>query len=196
MSLKQNVNFIKEEMGNDEKMLVGILRLESWFKRYKIPLIALVIGVMILSLGYIGNNYYQEKKQQEISSLYEKSLIGDKNAIVALKNSQSKLYDLYLFQKAVETNDKEILKTLESSKDPIIAKFAKTQNASLNQNLDILNSQASNDFGYLQAAFLEIQAGKIQEARAILSKIQNDSLVRDFANALEHLSIQGVNNVQ
>ena len=83
---------------------------------------------------------------------------------------------------------------MESSKDSIIAQFSKLQNASLSQNLNALDSKESGDFGYLQAAFLEIQAGKTQEAKVILSKIQNDSPVRDFANALEHLSIQGINN--
>lgn len=196
MNLKQNVDFIKEEMSNDEKMLEGLIRFESWFKRYKTPLIALLVGVIVFALGYMGNNYYQENKQQELSRLYEKALKGEENAITSLKNSQSKLYDLYLFQKALKDNDKESLKSLESSKDPIIAQFSKVQNASLNSNLSILDSQEANDFGYLQAAFLEIEAGRIQEAKVILSKIQNDSLVRDFANALEHLSIQGTSNAK
>ncbi len=196
MSLKQNVDFIKEEMSNDEKMLEGLIRFEGWFKRYKIPLIALAIGIIIFTFGYMGNNYYQENKQQELSSLYEKALKGDESAIASLQKSQSRLYDLYLFQKALQSNDAETLKTLESCKDPIIAQFARLQNASLNQNLSILDSKESGDFSYLQAAFLEIQAGKMQEAKVILSKIQNDSHVRDFANALEHLSIQGAHNAQ
>lgn len=194
MSLKQNVDFIKEEMNNDEKMLEGLIRFESWFKRYKTTFIALTIIILVLIFGYMGNNYYQETKQQEISSLYKKALEGDENALLALQNSKSKLYDLYLFQEALKTNDEKTLKTLESSKDSIIAQFSKLQNASLSQNLNALDSKESGDFGYLQAAFLEIQAGKTQEAKVILSKIQNDSPVRDFANALEHLSIQGINN--
>lgn len=194
MSLKQNVDFIKEEMNNDEKMLEGLIRFESWFKRYKTTLIAFAIVILVLIFGYMGNNYYQETKQQEISNLYEKALKGDENALLALQNSKSKLYDLYLFQEALKTNDEKTLKALESSKDSIIAQFSKLQNASLSQNLNALDSKESGDFGYLQAAFLEIQAGKTQEAKMILSKIQNDSHVRDFANALEHLSIQGINN--
>ena len=196
MSLKQNVDFIKEEMSNDEKMLESLIRFEGWFKRYKIPLIALLVGIVVLIFGYMGNNYYQENQQQKLSNLYEEALKGDENAITSLKNSQSRLYDLYLFQKALESNDKETLKKLESCKDPIIAQFAKSQNASLNQDLNTLDSKESGDFGYLQAAFLEIQAGKSKEAKVILSKIQNDSPIRDFANALEHLSVQGNNDVK
>ncbi|WP_297578265.1 hypothetical protein [uncultured Helicobacter sp.] len=196
MSLKQNVDFIKEEMSNDEKMLESLIRFEGWFKRYKILLIALLIGIVVLAFGYMGNNYYQENQQQKLSNLYEEALKGDENAIISLKNSQSRLYDLYLFQKALESNNKETLKKLESCKDPIIAQFSKSQNASLNQDLNTLDSKESGDFGYLQAAFLEIQASKSKEAKVILSKIQNDSPIRDFANALEHLSIQGNNDVK
>ncbi|WP_297812706.1 tetratricopeptide repeat protein [uncultured Helicobacter sp.] len=196
MSLKQNVDFIKEEMNNDEKMLESLIRFEGWFKRYKTALIALAILAIVLTFAYMGNNYYQESRQQKLSNLYQEALKGDEKAITSLKNSQSRLYDLYLFQKALKSNDKETLKTLESCQDPIIAQFAKLQNASLTQNLDTLDSKDSGDFGYLQAAFLQIQANKNQEAKEILSKIQNDSPVRDFANALEHLSIQGDANAK
>ena len=65
------------------------------------------------------------------------------------------------------------------------------QNASLEKNLAVLNSKDSGDLGYLQAAFLEIQAGNTQKAKEILSKIKNDSPIRDLANALAHFSIKG-----
>ncbi|MCI5968953.1 hypothetical protein [Helicobacter sp.] len=192
MSLKQNVEYIKEEINNDEKMLEGLLRLENWFKRYKLALFTLLGILIIIAIGYISNNYYQENKQQNLANAYEKALQGDENALVMLKNSKSRLYDLYLFQNALKTNDTTALKTLESSKDSIIAQFAKTQNASLHQDLNALNSQNSGDFSYLQAAFLEIQAGNLQKAKEILAKIKNDSPIRDLTNALTHLSIKGV----
>ena len=47
MSLKQNVNYIKEEINSDEKMLEGLIRIESWYKRYKIPLIILVALLVV-----------------------------------------------------------------------------------------------------------------------------------------------------
>lgn len=196
MSLKQNVEYIKEEINNDEKMLEGLLRLESWFKRYKAVLLT-SFGILVVAIiGYIGNSYYQENKQQNLANAYEKALKGDEEALKALKDSKSRLYDLYLFQGALKSNDVSTLKTLESSKDPVIALFAKTQVASLEKNLNALNSQKAGDFGYLQAALLEIQAGNLQQAREILSKIKNDSPIRDLANALTHLSIKGIQNAK
>ncbi|WP_299548554.1 hypothetical protein [uncultured Helicobacter sp.] len=196
MSLKQNVEYIKEEMNNDEKMLEGLLRLESWFRRYKSALLTL-FGIFIIAIvGYFGNNYYQENKQQNLANAYEKALKGDESALKVLKDSKSRLYDLYLYQNALKSNDTDTLKVLSNSKDPIIAQFAKAQVASLSKDLDMLNSQNSGDFGYLQAALLEIQAGNLQKAREILTKIKNDSPIRDLANALTHLSIKGIENAK
>ncbi len=196
MSLKQNIEYIKKEMDNDEKMLEGLLRFESWLKRNKTTLLMLLAVLIVASVSYVGNVYYQKNKQQTLAEAYDRALKGDENAVAILKDSQSRLYDLYLFQHALKSNDTATLKTLETSKDFIIAQFAKTQNASLNQDLNVLNSQSAGDFGYLEASFLELQAGNPQKAREILSKIKNDSPIRDLANALTHLSIQGIHNAK
>ena len=50
MSLKQNVEYIKEGIDNDEKMLEGLLRFEGWFKRNKNLLIAIAI---LIVFGFI-----------------------------------------------------------------------------------------------------------------------------------------------
>lgn len=192
MSLRQNVNYIKDEFNNNEKMLEGLIRFEKWFKHYKIPIIVLVAALISWLVVYNIMSYYQEKQQLKIANFYEKALLGDEMAIQSLKESQSKLYDLYLFQKALFANDKATLEQLQSSKDPIIAKFSKYQNASLNRNIEVLNLQDSTEFGYLQAAFLEIEKGDFKEAKNILEKIQNNSPTKDIANALEHLTIKGI----
>ncbi len=196
MNLKENVRYIREEMVSDEKMLEGLLRFESWLKRYKNILIGIAVLIVIFVAGYVGNQYYQAAKEQKIANDYAQALKGNTTSIESLKNSQSKLYDLYQFQKALQTNDTQALKTLESSKDPLIAQFAKIQKASLESDFSVLNTQSTGDFGHLQAAFLEIQKGNLQSAREILTKIPNDSPIKDLANALEHLSIKGIKNAQ
>lgn len=192
MSLEQNVHYIKDELNNNEKILEGLIRFESWFKRYKILIVVLLATLVSWLVVYNIMNYYQEKQQLKIANFYEKALLGDEIAIQSLKESQSKLYDLYLFQKALSSNDKATLEQLQSSKDPIIAKLSKYQNASLNHNIEVLNLQDSTEFGYLQAAFLEIEKENFKEAKNILEKIQNNSPTKDIANSLEHLTIKGM----
>ena len=68
MNIKQNVDYIKEEMQNDEKMLESALRLESWFRRNQKPLIALVVILVLFGIGYSANTWYQANTQQKISN--------------------------------------------------------------------------------------------------------------------------------
>ena len=93
-------------------MLEGQIRIESWYKRYKIHLIILVALLVVGGVGDSLNNYYQEQQSQKNAQFYQKALMGDENAIASLTDSQIKLYDLYLFQKALKEQDANTLKTL------------------------------------------------------------------------------------
>ena len=173
MSLEQNIHYIKEEFNKDEKLLASMIRFEKWIKRYKIYLIILAVFILGSIIIYTANEYYQEYQQQQISKLYDKSLLGDEESIQKLKQSQSKLYDLYLLKQAITNNNENSLDYLQSSsKDPFIAKLAKYQNASLKRDIRTLALKDSTELGYLEAAFLDIQKGNLQEARDILIKIQ------------------------
>ncbi|PZT48031.1 hypothetical protein B6S12_06085 [Helicobacter valdiviensis] len=187
MSMKQNLNFIKEEINNDEKMLEGLIRFEGWFKRYKIPLIALAVFVILLGIGYYANGIYTNMQNEKNYNFYSQALQGDEKALNSLKESKSKLYDLYLFKNAIGNNDSKTLKSLESSKDPIIARFAKAQNASLNKDTSTLSQNSLGEFALLEAAYLQIQKGDFKAADAILLKIPDNSPTKEIANALTHL---------
>ena len=187
LNLKQNVEFVKTEMQNDEKMLVGIFKFESFLRRHKKSIIAFIAIFILATIGHYANIYYQNYKADKLSSAYEA-------ALKILEDSKSKLYDLYIFQKAIKDSNKEALEKLQNSKDPLIAQFATMQSASLSENIKGLDSKAAGDFGILQAAFLELKASNTTKAREILSKIPNDSPIREVANALEHLTIKGIKN--
>ncbi|CAM2974602.1 hypothetical protein [Helicobacter burdigaliensis] len=187
MSMKQNLDFIKKEINNDEKMLEGLIRFEGWFKRYKTPLVILVVFMVLLCIGYYANGIYTDMQKQKNYNFYSKALEGDKEALQSLKNSKSKLYDLFLFKEAIASNDNDTLKTLENSKDSIIAKFAKAQNASLNKDIPELSQSSSGEFALLEAAYLQIQKGDFKAADTILLKIPDNSPTKEIANALMHL---------
>lgn len=185
--MKQNLDFIKKEINNDEKMLEGLIRFEGWFKRYKTPLVILVVFMVLLCIGYYANGIYTDMQKQKNYNFYSKALEGDKEALQSLKNSKSKLYDLFLFKEAIASNDNDTLKTLENSKDSIIAKFAKAQNASLNKDIPELSQSSSGEFALLEAAYLQIQKGDFKAADTILLKIPDNSPTKEIANALMHL---------
>ena len=194
MSLKQNVEYIKEGIDNDEKMLEGLLRFEGWFRRNKNIIIALVILILFGFIGYEGNKIYTQNKENKIALAYENALNGDKTALETLKSSKSKLYDLYQFQEALKNKDIKTLKALGDSKDLMIAKLAKYQYATLSKNQQALITDDLETLGYLQSALIDIQNKKYKEAKQTLEKIQNNPQTGEIANALGHLNIQGNSN--
>ncbi|MDA3967527.1 MULTISPECIES: tetratricopeptide repeat protein [Helicobacter] len=193
MDFKKGLGYIKEEIDSNEKMLEGVFRLESILKKYKMPLIAIIVATIVFTIGYTANSYYKENKQQELSSLYTLALQENKEAIAKLEESKSSLYDLYLFQKAVKEGDTEILNKLKDSKVAILAKFAEYQSASLDKNKTELEN-STIDFAKLQLALLNIQEKNTNEAKTILEQIPDDSFVKEIAKELEHLSIKGETN--
>lgn len=193
LDFKKGLGYIKEEIDSNEKMLEGVFRLESVLRKYKMPLIAIIVAIIVFTIGYTANSYYRENKQQELSNLYTLALQDNKEAIVKLEESKSSLYDLYLFQKAIKTQDLETLKQLKNSKVDILAKFASYQSASIEKNKKELKS-SSIDFAKLQIALLDIQEKNINEARIMLDQVPNDSFVKEIAKELEHLSIKGETN--
>lgn len=193
LDFKKGLGYIKEEIDSNEKMLEGVFRLESILKKYKMPLIAIIVATIVFTIGYTANSYYKENKQQELSSLYTLALQENKEAIAKLEESKSSLYDLYLFQKAVKEGDTEILNKLKDSKVAILAKFAEYQSASLDKNKTELEN-STIDFAKLQLALLNIQEKNTNEAKTILEQIPDDSFVKEIAKELEHLSIKGETN--
>lgn len=191
MSLKQNVEYIKEGIDNDEKMLEGLLRFEGWFKRNKNLLIAVAILIVFGFIGYEANKIYADNKSEKNAKAYEMALKGDEKSMEMLKNSKSKLYDLYRFQNAVSSKDINTLKELQSSKDAMISKLAKYQYATLSKDSQALMDNDLESLGYLQNALIQIQNGKYKEAQEALNKAQNNPQTEEIANALKHLNLKG-----
>ncbi|MGP1449864.1 MAG: hypothetical protein ACTTJS_01895 [Wolinella sp.] len=199
MSLKENVNYIKEEIGQEEKMLEGLIRFEGWFKKYKLPLLALTGLIVATIIGSSGYEYLKEREAQKISAIYSKLLENpDDSALLAkLKSSGSTLYELFLFHKGSQNSDKAILEGLKDSKDEIIASLAAYQLASLSKDSSQLATYTQKDktlFGdlaFMGRAYLLMGEGKIAEANEILQKIPADSPIKSVAKFLEHYTLKG-----
>lgn len=190
MDFKKGLGYIKQEIDTNEKMLESAFRIESVLRKYKTPLIIIITAIIVFLVGYNANNYYKEIKQEEFSKLYTLALKDDKDAIKKLEESQSHLYDLYLFQRAIKTEDIDTLKKLENSKVSLIAQLSRYQSASIEKNKDALKD-SNIDLGKLQAALIDIQNKNLNEAKTILNSIPDDSFVKDISRELEHLSIKG-----
>jgi len=88
---------IKEELKQDEELLVKVFKLEKFVKKYKKPLIAAAVILILLVVGYKTYNYIQLQKVIKANNALD-SLLANPNDKEALKivKEDKKLYQLYL----------------------------------------------------------------------------------------------------
>ncbi|RAX58941.1 hypothetical protein CCZ01_01755 [Helicobacter monodelphidis] len=199
MSLKENINYIKEEISTEEKFLEGLIRAESWYKRYKNIFILIIVVAVCSFLGYRLMSWYQEEKRFDSFMLYSEALKEQQGGKkwLALQETGSTLYDFLLLSTALKTHNQEDLKQLSNSKDGFIAAFSAYEESSLKGDIsgfDVLLKRENLEpsFKYaamLQKAYLLLEENRIQEAHQILLQIPQTSGVYSIAQALKHYGV-------
>ncbi len=198
MSMKENISYIKEEIGQEERMLEGMIRLEGWFRKYKRAVFALLSAILVFWIGAAGYDYYRESRAQKAYAIYEQLLQNPDNAelLEKLKQSGSGLYELFIFQEASQKGDEAALATLLDSQNEIIASLAQYQLASLHKNPEELAQYTQKDrplFGDLariSRAYLLMNEGRIAEAKEVLAIIPDTSSIKTIAGFLGHFGLQ------
>ena len=198
MSMKENISYIKEEIGQEERMLEGMIRLEGWFRKYKRAVFALLAAILVFWIGAAGYDYYRESRAQKAYAIYEQLLQNPDNAelLEKLKQSGSGLYELFIFQEASQKGDEAALAMLLDSQNEIIASLAQYQLASLHKNPEELAQYTQKDrplFGDLariSRAYLLMNEGRIAEAKEVLAIIPDTSSIKTIAGFLGHFGLQ------
>jgi len=196
--MKGNIEFIKEELSNEEKFLEQVVKAERFYKKYKKHIVALAIVAIVGILGYVG---YDMKKSHDLkvsNEAYLKLLKNpaDTQAIDILKSKNPSLYEVYLFKKAIEKNDIKSLKKIASKNILVISNIAKYQAAALQKNerdlykYELDQKSLLKDLAILDEAYLLYSKNSIENAREKLSSIGKDSLVYPYAQFLLHFGIK------
>jgi len=88
---------IKEELKQDEELLVKVFKLEKFLNKYKKPLIVSIVLLVLLVIGYKTYNYIQLQKVIKANNALDIVLANpnNKQALKILKEDK-KLYQLYL----------------------------------------------------------------------------------------------------
>ncbi len=194
MSLKENIEAIKEELSAEEKFLESVIKTESFYKKNKKFIIGVGLAVFIGVVGSIGYNYIKEQKAKASNEIYLSLLSGNgnKTALEAeLKSKNQKLYALYKVQTALKSNDLQSLEKLKPTlKDPILKDLVDYQIASLSgKGLLKYAGQGDvvmKDFAYLTAGYIELEKGNISKADEILNFISPTSPLYRVVQSLKH----------
>ncbi|MDX4038160.1 hypothetical protein [Aliarcobacter skirrowii] len=187
MSIKDDVNYLKNELNNEEKLLENFVKLERFFKKYKKIIYVLILLVIITPIAIFTKNKIDE------SNLYKANIAlnnyleqGDESSLEYLKNKNQSLYEVALFL----TAKKELSEINISSK--YLKELLEYQIAAKEMNFDKLDALRKNDdflikdYAILHEAIILVNQEEYEKAKAILEEINQDSKVYELAILLKH----------
>ena len=107
MSMKENVDYIKQELSTEEKFFEGTVKLERFWKKFKFLIIAFAVIVVstIVGLSYKSSMDEQNKiAANEALNLFLKDYKNEA-ALNDLKVLDAKLYEIAIYLKASKENN-------------------------------------------------------------------------------------------
>lgn len=191
MSIQDSINEAKKEFTSDEQMLVSAFKLEKLYKKNKLLIWATIAAIVLFFGGKAVMGAIEESKLNSANEAYL-TLIKDPSnqaAAATLQEKNPELYELYSYKQAMDNKDIEKLKTLSSSANEMIADISRYHLAIL-ENREA-ESKYYNEIAIINNANLLIRQGKIEEAKAALSQIAEDSPMHKMALLMEHYTIKG-----
>jgi len=198
LSLKNDLEMVKEELNSEEKFFEKAVVTERFIKKYK----NLMIGAaVVVAVAVVGNFAYTLKEQNRIESANKAFALLEKNpqdeaAKKELLASSPTLYDAWNYAQAIANANIAELKKLENTKTPIIGDLATYEVASQTADEKMLNSYAAKqdaiykDLAQIESAVLLMQANKIDQAHQKLQMISQNSALYKLAKALLHYGVK------
>ncbi len=189
MSIKDEIQHVKEELSGDEKILESAFKLERIYKKYKI----LIWGVLLLLIvGFGGNAAWGAYQQSKLASANDAFLTLQKDpkdsaALAKLKANNPKLLALFQLHQALTSGSADALKALESSSDPIVSDVAKYHAGVLSSHP--VDSVYYHDLSVIEEAYADLKAGNKSAAKDKLSLISETSPVAKIAQLLKHATL-------
>jgi len=184
VSLKENIDYVKEEISTQESFMESFFKIEKIYKKYKFVIIAGVTVAIVGMIGYYISNYVQLQNKIEANTLFNQFLENqnDKKILATLKEKDKKLYDIALFMHdSSASNDVEFLKELSLYSQ-----------AMKEQNIDKLTSVTQDqnfllkDFALFNKALLLVQKQQYKEARETIKQIPVNTNLNALVQMLNH----------
>ena len=186
LSLKENIEMVKEELNSEEKFFEKAVMTEKFVKKYKNIMIATVVAIVVIvsaNFVYTSNEDSRiDAANAALSKLMKDS--KDVNSLSELKTLSPNLYDVYMYSQG---------EAIKNSKALIINDLIKYKDAKDANALDEYASKQDaiyRDLALVQSAVILINENKIEEAHNKLSKVSKDSSLNKVASALAHYGVK------
>jgi len=198
LSLKEDIDLVKEELSSEEKFFEKAVVTEKFVKKYKKVIIGSVVAVVVLVVGDIT---YEWNKQRTLNAANEALMQLQKSphnesALAELQTLSPALYDVWRYSQAVVNQDAKELESLAGSQVLLIGDLSTYEAAQATQNKAQLEAYSQKqgaiyrDLAQVEIAILDISKNNIKEAHAKLSMISENSPLSNIAKALMHYGVK------
>ena len=198
MSLKNNIEMVREELNSEEKFFEKAVVTEKFVKKYKNAIIGTIAAIIIVALANIA---YDINKQGQIDAANEALAQLEKgpNNVTALSRLESlspNLHDVWLYSKALADKDTATLEKLKDSKAMLVSDLASYESAVELKSAEKLDDYALRqgaiykDLANVQSAIILMNEGKVDEAHQKLSLISEQSPLSNIAKSLRHYGVK------
>ncbi|WP_373035909.1 hypothetical protein [Sulfurimonas sp.] len=198
MSIKNNIDMVREELNSEEKFFEKAVITEKFVKKYKNVMIASVV-VLVVFVG--ANIAYDINKQGQITDANEALATLSKDAknseaLLTLKSISPNLYDVWTYSNAIAKKDLETMKELKKSSAVLVGDLATYELAQESKDAASLDSYASKqnavyrDLALVQSAIILMHNSELEKAHEKLSQISPQSSLNKIAQALLHYGVK------
>ena len=198
MSLKENIELVKDELNSEEKFFEKAVMTEKFVKKYKKPLIGAVVAIVLVVVANLG---YQASEQNRIESANETLAQLQKNpadeiALARLQSLSPALHDVWLYSQAIAQKNAAELEKLKNSKALLVNDVAEYEAAEYKEDLASLENYSEKqnaiykDLAMVMSAVILMNEGKVDEAHNKLEMIGIDSPLAQVASALSHYGVK------
>ncbi len=194
MSLKENLEMVKEELNSEEKFFEKAVITERFVKKYKNLLIVSVVGVIVIvsALAFYDANQSAKSKEANRAFTALQNDSKDEQSAMKLEQLNPALYDVWKLSQAMLAKDTETLKALSQSKTIAVSDMATYELAALNSDEKLLETYAYQqnaiykDLALVESALLLIEKGEMEAAHQKLQSIPANSPVYELSSMLLH----------
>lgn len=188
MSIKENVDFVKDELNSEEKFLESVVKVESFYKRYKALIIGLGSIAVVAIIAISINNYNNEKNKIAANIAFDKVIADPKDieALNTLKETNNKLYEVAMYLQATKDGN------YPATNIPYLKELSEYKKALTNKNVEKLNTLSMQsdfllkEFAIFNRALVLVEQGKYEEAKVALKLIPQSSKASELSKLLEH----------
>jgi len=198
LSVKENVELIKQELSAEEQFFEKAVVTERFFNKYKKVIVVFAAVIVVGAIAKVG---YDIKEANRIKTANEALLVLEKNpndaqARATLQANSAKLFQLWQFADAIKKNDLQTLENTAKENLFIISDVASYHIASSKKEATKLAEYALQqngiykDLAIVDNATLALKEGKTIQMKEELALLPKDSALIQTAQILKHYGVK------